>query len=252
MDRSIAFYKDRLADASEFTFIFAGSVDAGALKPLVEQYLAGLPSIRRQESWRDVGIRSPAGVVERAVEKGTEQKSRAVLVFTGPMRYDPAQAATLRAMTEVLQTRLRYALREELGGTYVVTATATAVTRPREEYTVTVGFAPRPARGRGAVVSRIRRDRALQGRGPTAQELANVKAALQRDFETNSRQNAFVLTQLMQRYERRESPETLLQVPESYKQVTAAAIRDAARTYLDANRYVKVTLLPEKPSAPAR
>jgi uncharacterized protein (DUF433 family) len=30
-----------------------------------------------------------------------------------------------------------------------------------------------------------------------------------------------------------------------YDQLTAAMLRDAARMYLDTNRYVKVTLLPE-------
>ena len=30
-----------------------------------------------------------------------------------------------------------------------------------------------------------------------------------------------------------------------YDQLTPAVIRDAARVYLDANRYVKVTLMPE-------
>jgi len=252
MDRSLAFYKARFGDASRFRFIFAGSVDPEALKPLVEQYLAGLPSAHRQESWRDVGVRFPATIVDRKVQRGTEPRSRVAIVFGGAMPYDPAHTTALRAMAEVLQTRLRETLREALGGTYVVTATATAVTRPREEYTVSIGFGSDPARVE-ALTARVFEEIArLKADGPTAQELANVKAALLRDFETGSRQNAFVLTQLLQRYERGESPETLLQVPESYKQVTAAAVRDAARTYLDANRYVKVTLLPEKATAPAR
>ena len=168
MDRSIAFYKDRFADASDFTFIFTGSVDAGALKPLAEQYLASLPSIRRRESWKDVGIRPPAGVVERRVEKGTEQKSRAVLVFTGPMRYDTTQTATLRAMTEVLQTRLRDALREDLAGTYVVTATVGGGASSARGIHRHGRIRRRARTRRGVVVSRLRRDRALQGRGPDA------------------------------------------------------------------------------------
>ncbi len=246
MDRSIAFYKDRFADASDFTFIFTGSVDAGALKPLTEQYLASLPSIRRRESWKDVGIRPPAGVVERRVEKGTEQKSRAVLVFTGPMRYDTTQAATLRAMTEVLQIRLRYALREDLAGTYVVTATSGVARRPREEYTVTVGFGAAPARVE-ALSSRVFAEIArFKAEGPTPQELANVKVALQREYETNSRQNGFVLTQLMQTYENGDPPDTPAKLTEIYRQLTAQTIRDAARATLDPARYVKVTLYPEK------
>src|SRR4029453_16767725 len=56
LERSFAFYKDRFADASDFTFVFVGSFDPATLKPLVERYLGALPSIRRKESWQDVGV----------------------------------------------------------------------------------------------------------------------------------------------------------------------------------------------------
>ena len=68
--KSLAFYKDRFADASDFTFVFVGSFDAPTIKPLVERYLASLPALHRKESARDVGIQAPAGVVERRVDEG--------------------------------------------------------------------------------------------------------------------------------------------------------------------------------------
>jgi zinc protease len=43
LDKSFAFYKDRFADASDFTFVFVGSVDVATIKPLVERYLGSLP-----------------------------------------------------------------------------------------------------------------------------------------------------------------------------------------------------------------
>ena len=65
LDRSLAFYKERFADASDFTFVFVGSFDLAVMRPLVERYLASLPSLRRNESARDLGTHPPAGVVER-------------------------------------------------------------------------------------------------------------------------------------------------------------------------------------------
>ncbi|HEU5236215.1 MAG TPA: insulinase family protein, partial [Pyrinomonadaceae bacterium] len=50
LDKSMAFYKDRFADASDFTFVFVGSFDLPTIKPLVEKYLGSLPSIRRKET----------------------------------------------------------------------------------------------------------------------------------------------------------------------------------------------------------
>ena len=43
LDKSLAFYKDRFADASDFTFVFVGAFDLATMKPLVERYLGALP-----------------------------------------------------------------------------------------------------------------------------------------------------------------------------------------------------------------
>ena len=45
LDRSFAFYKDRFADASDFTFVFVGSFTLETIRPLVEAYLASLPPV---------------------------------------------------------------------------------------------------------------------------------------------------------------------------------------------------------------
>ena len=47
---SLAFYKDRFADASDFTFVLVGSFDLPTIKPLVERYLGGLPALQSQGS----------------------------------------------------------------------------------------------------------------------------------------------------------------------------------------------------------
>src|SRR5262249_44553097 len=106
LDKSFAFYKDRFADASDFTFFFVGSFDLATMKPLVERYVGALPSIHRQETWKDVGARPPKGVVEKKVDKGIEPKSQNALIFTGPFDFDPMHRTVIRAMTQILQTRL--------------------------------------------------------------------------------------------------------------------------------------------------
>ncbi len=66
LEKSMAFYQDRFADASDFTFVFVGSFDLPTIKPLVERYLGSLPALNRKEAGRDVGIRPPRDVVDRA------------------------------------------------------------------------------------------------------------------------------------------------------------------------------------------
>ena len=88
LDRSMAFYKSRFADASDFTFVFVGSFQVDAIKPLVERYLASLPSLHRVEAAVDRGVRPPEGVVERAGRQRprSEEPGRDRLQRTVPER----------------------------------------------------------------------------------------------------------------------------------------------------------------------
>src|SRR6185503_1287673 len=47
--KSYDFYKDRFSDASGFTFVFVGNFKLDSMKPLVEKWLGGLPSTRKNE-----------------------------------------------------------------------------------------------------------------------------------------------------------------------------------------------------------
>src|SRR5204862_7588776 len=98
LDKSLAFYKDRFADASDFTFGLVGSFDLPTSKPLVERYLASLPALHRKEAGKDVGIRPPSGVVEKEVRKGSTPKSEVGVVFTGPFQNNQRNRIIVRAM----------------------------------------------------------------------------------------------------------------------------------------------------------
>ena len=144
LDKSLAFYKDRFADASDFTFVFVGSFDLATMKPLVERYLGSLPSLRRNETAKDVGMHPPAGVVEKQVKKGIEPKSQVSIVFTGPFQNDELHRVIASAMAETLGGNLQRTLREDLGGTYGVSVEPSFTKRPTEEYRLTISFALRP------------------------------------------------------------------------------------------------------------
>ena len=246
LDTSLAFYKGRFADAADFTFVFVGSIDVDAIKPLVERYLGSLPSLRKPESARDVGIRPPDRVVERAVRKGVDPRSQVSVVFAGPFQNDQTRRVILREMTEALEGNLQRTLREDLGGTYGVSVTPSFQQWPRGEYRVTISFACDPARLDSLVSALFREIDQFKRTGPSTGQVADQRLALTRDLETNSRSNSYLLNQLTYKYQYGEDPGEVFRLPEFYAQITPAALRDAAQMYLDTSRYVKVTLQPER------
>jgi zinc protease len=246
LEKSVAFYKDRFADAGDFTFVFTGSFDLATMKPLVERYLGGLPSKGRKESWKDVGIRYPSGVVEKRIEKGVEPQSRAALVFTGAFDRDPRQRVYMRALADVLSARLREKLREDLSGTYGVGVNPAYTHIPVEEYAMNINFACAPDRTDELVKEALKEVELLRAEGPTAQQVNDVREKLLRDFETNSKQNGYWTTQLSLKYQYGETPDSLFALPDTYRTLTPDIIHAAAKRYLNPSNLVKVTLFPEK------
>ena len=246
LDKSMAFYKDRFADASDFTFVFVGSFDLATMKPLVEKYLGSLPSIHRKESWKDVGVRPPADVVVKKVEKGVEPKSLSFIGFSGPFEYNQTNRVAIRAMADILQRRLLETIREELGGTYSVGVNPSYEKFPNQTYSFTITFGSAPDRTDNLIKRVFEEIEKLKTDGPTDQQLNDEKEALMRDFQTQSKVNNFLLGQISSRYENGEDPAGVWLVPDYYQKIDKPMIQNAAKTYLNTNRYVEVMLFPEK------
>lgn len=246
LEKSYTFFKDRFADASDFTFIIVGNFDHEAIKPLVIRYLGALPSIDREESWRDVGIDPPKGVIKETVHKGIEPQSRASIVFTGPFQYDQDQRNAIRGACLVLQTRLRETLREELGGTYSVGARSSYDKIPDSEYRISISFGTDPERVEELIKVVFKEIEKLKTEGVKPEEVNDVKKAFYRDFETGIKNNNWLLTQLAYRYQQGKDPRTLFDWEKSLERITPEVLQKAAKIYFNMENYVQLILFPEK------
>ena len=246
LEKSLAFYKDRFADASNFTFFFVGSFDEAMIKPLIERYIASLPSLKRKESWKDIGVKTPTTVIERRVEKGIEPKSLSMILIHGSMVFDQQRRTVFHAMAQILEMRLLQSLREELGGTYSVSVIDSNAKYPKPEYSIGIRFGSSPDRTEDLIKRVFQEIEKFKTEGPTVKELTDEKEALLREFETNSQKNGYLLNQIATRYTYGEDPAIIWNSPEIYKKLDAAAIKEAAKTYLNTSAYVRVSLFPEK------
>ena len=247
LDKSVAFYKDRFADASDFTFVFVGSFDLATMKPLVERYLGSLPSLHRSETVKDVGMHPPADVVDKQVRSGIEPRSQVSVVFSGSFQNDELHRVIASAMADTLGGNLQRTLREDLGGTYGVSVEPNFQKRPTEEYRLTISFACDPARTQALVNAAFKVIDDFKMFGPSPSQVSDARAGLARDFEVNSERNDYLLNRILFKYEYGEDVKDVFNMRPYYDQINVASLRDAARMYLNTNRYVKVTLMPETP-----
>jgi zinc protease len=242
---ALAFYKARFADASRFTFVFAGSFTPEMLKPFVETYVASLPATHGSETWRDLGITAPTGVIEKTIEMGIAPKSQVAIVFSGPFEYDDGHKLALRTMTLLLQSRLFDSIRQELGGTYSITVTPSAVKIPRPEYAVRIEWTCDPARTATLVQRVFEEIEAMKATYISREHMGRIRQGLTREYELDSQENGYFLNQIARRYADGDLT-GVSSVPDQIAALTGPAIQQAAQTYLNTSNYVKVTLMPAK------
>ncbi|HEY6828032.1 MAG TPA: insulinase family protein [Gemmatimonadaceae bacterium] len=245
-EKALEFYRNRFADASDFVFAFVGNIDTTAMKPLVEKYLASLPTLNRKESFRDNGVRPPTGVVERVVRKGVEPKANTLIEFTGACQYTPETRFAIRAMMEVVQIRLDETLREQLGGAYSPSSGGSCGRTPRQEYSINIQFNSAPDNVEKLTKSVFAIIDSLKTTGPKASDVAKVKEQLIRQREVEVKQNGYWAANLVGRDQAGEDVSGLLAAYDKMVSgLTAAQIQDAVKKYFNTENYARFVLLPQ-------
>ncbi len=245
-EKSLAFYKDRFADAGDFTFILVGNVDTVAVKPLVEAWLASLPASGRTEAPRDSGIRPPAGVVKKVVNKGTEAKATTSMFFTGACSYTPEERLKLRALTTMMQTRLNESLRERLGGTYSPNIGGSCQRLPRQQYTVQLGYGSSIENVEPLTEAVFALIDSVKTQTPSQADVDKVKEEILRSREVEVKTNAYWVGNIQARDQAGEDLAGLgIAYDEMVRKLTAADLQKAARHYFNTTNYARFVLLPE-------
>ena len=191
LDVAMRIFKDRFADASEFTFLLVGNLDLEKLRPFVLTYLGGLPSLSRHETWRDVGIKSPTGHVNIDVRKGLEPKAQVRLVWNGPAEWSRENLHDLDALSDALTIRLREVLREDLGGVYGVGVSSGISDRPTGRFNFSVSFGCAPERVDELIAATLHELQEAREHGLTEKYAEKVRETQKRERELAVRENDF-------------------------------------------------------------
>lgn len=250
LDRAgmVAFYKERFANAADFTFFMVGTFKIDEALPLIARYVGSLPSTGQAASrFRDVGMKFPVAIGRATVEKGTEPRAQTVLSFFADPPIEEHEQTRVEAATEVLEIALRDILREELGETYSVSVGLQQSLPQRGDGYIAISFGASPdniARMIERVMGEVKR---LQQEGPSADLTSRAKESARREHETAVKQNGFWLGRLQSARLLGRDPLLILQRRQRIDAVTPASLQEIFRTYFPMDRYTVVTLMPSKP-----
>jgi zinc protease len=246
LDRAFEIYKERFTDASDFTYVLVGNFDVEKIKPLLAQYLGGLPSVKRVESAKDLGIKSPAGLLTKTVYKGTEPKSTVRLVFSGDYTYNEANNNILDALGEVLQIKLIERLREDEGGVYSPGAFFNYSKYPTGRYSFTIAFGCGPENVDKLIAASLDEIAKIRKNGAQALDIEKFIAEERRSTEVQLKENSFWLSYLVNQYQNNEDHKLILNHLDALKAISPEVLKAAANTYLSESNVIQLVLQPEK------
>lgn len=246
MDKALKLYKERFANTADFTFVIVGNTTAEALRPLVQTYLATLPSTKGKETWRDVGAKIATGTRKLEVRQGVEPKAQVVMMFTGTLPWSKQTEFDLEALEQALSIRLREVVREEHSGTYGVRVSSNLSRRPRTEFQMTVSFGCAPDRVDDLSKIVIDEIEKVKQEGLGDDYVTKVKTTFLRQHEVSLKQNGFWLRAIADALRYGDDPQEVLELPALIDTVSPQRLRDTARKVMDTKRHIRAVLRPEK------
>ncbi len=240
-NRIVEMYKERFADASGFTFYLVGNVDEATAAPLVEKYIASLPSLKRNENFVDRKVNIRSGHYTNHFTKEMETaKSTVLLVYSGKMPYTHKNVLTMSILDQLLDILYTQTIREEAGGTYGVSCGGSLSKYPNPEATMEIYFDTNPERLSEMIG--LAKDGIQQfiKEGPKAEDLQKVKEYMLKQHTQDQKENSYWVRTLNNYYWLGVDTET--DYAATVNAITAEDLKAFAKEFFGQNNLVEVSM----------
>ena len=240
-------YKNRFADASDFTFILVGNIDEKTATPLIEQYLGALPSIKRDEHFRDTKMDIRKGMYENNFTKDLETpKTSVLMLYSGNCKYDLKNNLQMSMLGQLLNMVYLRTVREDAGGTYGVSCSGRLSKYPTEKGIFQAYFDTDPNR-REEMMNLISKGiEEFIANGPVSEDLSKVKEYMLKTYKQNQKENNYWMGILSTYYW--ENLDMNTGYEETVNAITGDDLKAFAKAFFGQKNEIEVSMSsPEKP-----
>jgi len=238
-------YLDRFADASDFTFVITGNIDIENAKPLFETYLASLPSIKRNENWKDNNVRYPKGKVNQLIEKKLETQKNSIFInLNGSFEYNLENRLLLNTIKHVLDIRYTEKVREDEGGTYGVHLRASTSEYPIQDFGLNISFDCDPANAeklKSIIFAEIEN---MKANGPSQIDLDKAKENFLKNRENALKENRFWSNSIVFDLKHDENILNTEKYNKAVNSITIEKVQKAASKLLSQGNIIEVIMQP--------
>lgn len=240
-------YKDRFADASDFTFLIVGNIAKEEAMPLVEKYIGSLTDKNRKDNWVDRKIESPKGLTEKKLYFPMETAKGTVIVkMFKDAKFNAYNRLTLDIIRDVLDLRYTEEVREKEGGTYGVGVYAEYSHFPKEESSMYIQFDCDPSKADHLKSICFREIDKLVKEGPSKEDFNKVILNIKKNREQSKLHNSYWSAALRTLYYDGENTINAENFENILDKLTTKDIKKAAAKFFKNVNKVDLTILPKK------
>ncbi len=240
-------YKERYADASDFTFIFSGNIDLEKAKPLIEKYIGSLTDIDREENWVNHHIEHPKGFTQKTIKMPLETpKSTVYINYNSDLDYTYKNKIIVNMLNYLFDIVYTEKIREEEGGTYGVRIGGNLSHYPDEEYNLALFFDCDPAKADHLTSIIYAQMEEMAKNGVDDEKMEKVRENLLKVREENLRKNKFWLNAIRAYYYDKQDVVSEENYNEIVKSITSKDIEKFVKKVLLKADKVEVILRPQE------
>jgi zinc protease len=236
--------KDRYADASDFTFVFTGNIDAEKSKELIAKYLGALPSIKRTEDFVPVNINYRSGLRKNAfMQKMQNAKATIVDIYWTTLVPTLRNHIEIDMLKQILQIVYTEKVREEEGGTYGVGVSTEISNYPKGRTALLIGFETQPGKEielNGIVHAEFRK---IAEDGPRSEDFNKAREFMLKHQQEQEQENSYWSSTVTDFY--RLGYDLYSDYVKTLNVVTLDDIRNKAKAIIDAQNLIEIIMTGE-------
>jgi zinc protease len=244
VDRVLQMYKEHFGDMSGMHFTFVGNFTEQQMEPLIEKYIASLPTTKKKFEYVDNKVRPQKGKVDINVYKGAEAKSLILTFYTGEVPYTQDLDLKAQAVSEVLNIKIIEDLREKIQGIYTGGIYAKLTKIPYQHYSFILELPCGPAKVDTLIFAANQEIENLKKNGPSIEDLNKVKQQWLEENKTAMKENNTWLQSLQDIEFKGNNVDRFLHYEKYVNALTQKDVQDAAKLLLNGDNIATAILRP--------
>ena len=240
-NRIMEMYMDRFKEAGDFTFLFVGNINLDEVKPFIETYLGGLPTINRKENFKDIKMDIRKGAHKNVFEKEMKTpKATVINIISGQCKFNPKNYLLMSMLSQTMNMVYMETIREKEGASYGVSAFGQMNCYPKEEAIFQIYFDTDPAKREKMEQIVMAEIQKVAKEGPKPEHLAKVKEFMLKQYSEQIKENGYWLNRLLDYYFNKVDMNTGYE--KLVNEITVKDVKNFTKALLDQGNIIEVTM----------